>query len=64
MTDTGGDQHHWLFEDFALGTLELYLDCFGVVWSATSSISAEPTVAGFICLYTSAVPVLEVNSFQ
>lgn len=64
MTDTGVDQHHWLFQDFALGTVELNLNRFGVVWGTASPIIAEATVPRLVCLHTSAVPVFKANGFQ
>lgn len=61
MTDTGVDQHHWLFQDFALGTKELNLDGFGVVWGAAAPVAAEAAVTGSVRLHARAVLVLVAN---
>lgn len=64
MTDTGIDQHHWLFQEFALRTAELNLNRFGVVWGTASPIIAEATVMRFVSLHTGAVLVFKTNSFH
>lgn len=64
MTDTGIDQHHWLFQEFALRTAELNLNRFGVVWGTASPIIAEATVTRFVSLHTGAVLVFKTNSFH
>lgn len=61
MTDTGVDQHHWLFQELALGAAELHLDGFGAVWGAAAPVAAEATVAGSVRLHTRAVLVLVAN---
>lgn len=62
MTDTGVDQHHWLFEDLALGAAELHVGGFGAVRGAAAPVAAEPAVAGSVRLHTRAVLVLVANS--
>lgn len=62
MTDTGVDQHHWLFEGFSLGAVELHLHGFGAVRGAAAPVAAEAAVAGPVRLHTRAVLVLVANS--
>lgn len=62
MTDTGVDQHHWLFEDLALGAAELDVGGLGAVWGAAAAVAAEPAVPGSVRLHARAVLVLIANS--
>lgn len=61
MTDTGVDEHHWLFEEGALGAAEVDVDGFGAVRGAAAPVAAEPAEARPVRLHARAVPVLVAN---
>lgn len=61
MTDTGVDEHHWLFQGFSLGAAELDLYGFGAVWGAAAPVAAEAAVPRSVHLHARAVLVLVAN---
>lgn len=64
MTGAGPDDHHWFLDDLTWGTLELHLDGFGVMGSAASAITTDPTEPGLISVQASAVLELQVDGFE